>query len=54
MGLMFYKCESLEKINLPNFNINNYSRMKYMFSECSRRLKNKVKNINDNIVDEAF
>jgi len=32
---MFYKCSSLESINLSSFNTSNVNNMSYMFSKCS-------------------
>ena len=32
---MFYKCSSLEELNLSNFNTNNVIYMGWMFSGCS-------------------
>ena len=32
---MFYRCESLESVNLSNFNTQNVTNMSYMFSDCS-------------------
>ena len=51
---MFYDCSSLKELNLNNFNTNNVTDMKGMFSGCSDDLKRKIKSENKNIKDEAF
>ena len=54
MSWMFYKCSSLKELFLTNFNTNNVTNMKGMFSECSEDLKRKIKSENKNIKNEAF
>ena len=54
MNLMFCKCSSLKELNLNNFNTNNVTYMRRMFSGCSDDLKRKIKSENKNIKDEAF
>ena len=54
MRAMFDNCSSLKKLNLNNFNTNNVTDMRYMFSGCSDDLKMKIKSENKNIKDEAF
>ena len=46
MSYMFYKCSSLNELNLSNFNTNNVTNMKDMFSGCSDELKNKIQESN--------
>ena len=40
---MFFGCSSLKELNLNNFNTNNLTNMKYMFSKCSYELKLKIR-----------
>ena len=54
MGGMFYYCSSLKELNLNNFNTNNVTNMRWMFTRCSGDLKRKIKSENKNIKDEAF
>ena len=54
MSGMFYRCSSLKKLNLNNFNTNNVTNMNHMFRGCSDDLKRKIKSENKNIKDEAF
>ena len=51
---MFYGCSSLKELNLNNFNTNNVTYMRCMFSKCSGYLKMKIKLENKNIKGEAF
>ena len=51
---MFWGCSSLKELNLDNFNTNNVTNMRYMFTGCSDDLKRKIKSENKNIKDEAF
>ena len=52
---MFCECSSLEELNFPNSNTNNYNnKTSYIFtnsifSGCSNELKTKYKNLNNNI-----
>ena len=46
MSCMFYECSSLKELNLSNFNTNNITNMRYMFSRCSEELKMKMKSLN--------
>ena len=54
MYRMFFKCWSLKELNLNNFNTNNVTNMRWMFSKCFNDLKRKIKSENKNIKDEAF
>ena len=54
MNRMFSRCSSLKELNLNNFNTNNVTDMQYMFSGCPDELKNKIRNLNLNIKEEAF
>ena len=51
---MFFRCSSLKELNLINFNTNNVTNMKAMFSGCSNELIMKIKKQNKNIKEEAF
>ena len=51
---MFYGCSSLKELNLSNFNTNNVTYMRYMFSGCSDQFKNKIRTEYKNIKEEAF
>ena len=51
---MFWGCSSLEEVNLPKFKDDNEINKRCMFTECSDELKNKIKEENKNIGDEAF
>ena len=42
---MFAGCSSLEELDISNFNTINVKKMKYMFSSCSKELKEKIKEI---------
>ena len=54
MNEMFSGCSSLQEINLFNFNINNVTDMRGMFSGCSDQIKLKIKEQIKNIKEEAF
>ena len=54
MLCMFEGCLSLEELNIKNFNLNNVRYIKGMFWGCSNKLKNKIKNQNKEIKNEAF
>ena len=54
MSYMFSRCSSLKELNLNNFNTNNVTNMRSMFSGCSDDLKMKIKSENKNIKDKAF
>ena len=54
MSGMFYGCSSLKELNLNNFNTNNVTYMRYMFSKCSDELKLKIKNKYKIFKEEAF
>ena len=51
---MFYKCSSLKKLDLSNFNTNNVLNMKSMFDGCSEQIKKQIKAQYKNIKEEAF
>ena len=40
---MFSRCSSLKELNLNNFNTNNVTNMRWMFSKCSDELILKLK-----------
>ena len=42
MSYMFYGCSSLKELNLNNFNTNNVTNVRAMFSRCSKKLNNKL------------
>ncbi len=42
MSVMFRGCSSLKKLNLINFNTDNVTEMKWMFSKCTNELKLKI------------
>ena len=44
MSYMFHGCSSLKELNLNNFNTNNVTNMRFMFSGCSNELIMKIKN----------
>ena len=54
MSCMFYGCSSLKELNLNNFNTNNVTDMKWMFSGCSDELKLKLKSKFNEFKEEAF
>ena len=47
---MFFRCFSLKKLNLSNFNTNNVTDMSGMFSGCSSLEELKFSNFNTNNV----
>ena len=51
---MFSYCSSLKELNISNFNTNNVTDMRYMFSKCSDELKLKIKNQYKNFQEMAF
>ena len=51
---MFYGCSSLRELNLSNFNTNNVTYMRWMFSGCSDQFQNKIRSKYKNIKKEAF
>ena len=44
MDFMFSGCSSLKELNLNNFNTNNVTNMRYMFSGCLNEFQLKIKN----------
>ena len=54
MRYMFYGCSSLKELNLNNFNTNNVTNMRWMFSKCSDKLKLKLKSKFNEFKEEAF
>ena len=54
MSDMFSGCSSLKELNLNNFNTNNVTNMRYMFSKCSDELKLKLKSKFNEFKKEAF
>ena len=54
MSYMFYRCLSLKKLNIPNFDTNKNPDMRYMFSGCSYQFIMVVKAQCKNIKKEAF
>ena len=54
MSNMFNNCTSLTNLDIPNFVIENNTRIKYMFSNCSFGLQNKIKTQLKNINNNAF
>ena len=51
---MFWGCKALKNVKMPVFNNDNKTDMKCMFSECSEELKEKIKNGNYNVSNDAF
>ena len=51
---MFSGCSSLKELNLNNFNTNNVTNMRYMFSKCTDELKLKLKCKFNEFKEEAF
>ena len=49
---MFYRCKSLNELNLDNFNTNKVTNMNKMFSECSSLIKLNLKNFKTNNVTD--
>ena len=54
MSYMFCGCSSLKELNLNNFNTNNVTDMRYMFSKCTDELKLKLKSKFNDFKEEAF
>ena len=54
MRSMFNECSSLKELNLNNFNTNNVTDMRSMFSGCLDELKLKIKSQFKNFKEEAF
>ena len=54
MDGIFHGCHSLKELNLSNFNTNNVTYMRWMFSGCSDQFKNKISSEYKNIKEEAF
>ena len=54
MGSMFIRCSSLKELNLSNFNTDNVTNMRYMFSKCSDELKLKIRSQYKNFQEMAF
>ena len=54
MFSIFCGCSSLKELNLSNFNINNSTYMRNMFSGCLDELKKEIKTKYKNIKEEAF
>ena len=50
MSYMFYKCSSLIKLNLSNFNTNNLTNMNCMFDSCASLKELNISNFNTNNV----
>ena len=51
MSYMFYKCSSLEEINLSKFNTKNVTNMSYMFGYCSSLKELNLSNFNTSKVN---
>jgi len=54
MNHMFYKCLSLDDLNLNNFNTDNFKEMTSMFFGFSKELKRKIKSRYKNLTGIAF
>ena len=54
MRYMFEGCSSLKELNINNFNTNNVTSMKCMFSRCSYELKLKLKSEFNQLQEFAF
>ena len=54
MRFMFCGCKNLRELNLGNFCINNKCCFRWMFSQTSEALKNKVKEQNKKLSNLAF
>ena len=52
MYCMFYNCSSLTSLNLSNFNTNNVTNMKDMFSYCSSLTSLNLSYFNTNNVSD--
>ena len=51
---LFYKCSDISEIDLSNFSPSNIKVIHSMFSRCSNDLKNKIKEQNQKINENAF
>ena len=51
---MFYDCGKLINLDVSKFIFNKDNDIKSMFSKCSEKLINKIKNQNKYIPEEAF
>ena len=54
MGSMFYNCSNLKQLELFNNNYFNNCTVDIMFVGIPRELKNKIRNENKNIEENAF
>ena len=54
MSNMFYKCLELIELDISKLDIKNETRIKFMFSYCPLELQNKIKNKIKNINNDAF
>ena len=54
MSYMFLWCDSLKELNLYNFNTNKVTSMSWMFLNCSREFKMKIRAKYDNLIKLAF
>ena len=54
MTNMFSGCKSLRELNISKFKIYHDTDVRLMFNNCSEQLKNKIRNLNLNLKEEAF
>ena len=54
MYSMFWGCSSLIELNINNFNTDNVTKMRWMFSKCSDELKLKLKSKFNEFKEESF
>ena len=54
MTNMFYHCSNLEDINIYKLNIKQEVLNHLKFGKCSLKLKEKLQQLNENILDDAF
>ena len=54
MSNMFCGCNNLINLNISNFNINNNTRIKQMFTGCPSKLETKIREKIINIDYSAF
>ena len=54
MTSMFAECTALKEVNISNFNLKNVKYVRWMFAKCPSELKNKIRNQNKLIKEEAF
>jgi len=54
MRKMFHGCKALKELNISNFVFNDSKNVYYMFSYCSKELKNKIKEQCKDIGENAF